>query len=672
MELLLSPPSIPPITSVHFQQHFFLLSRPRAQLSHRRASAFSAAASCSWSPPSAVGEAAIDRPNQEEEEEEDDDEDEEEEDREEKEEGFVEVGYISKVHGLKGELRVKPTTDFPELRFSQPGRRWLRTRLYGKEVMSEVELSAGRSHPGQKSWIISLQGIDDVDKAKQIVGSTLLVRDEDRPELEEDEIYTPDLVGMRVLLKETGRLVGKVVNVFNFGASDLLQVLLESTEEELSHGNVSKPKVGASGQVVWVPFVEAIVPEIDMDRREMHITPPKGLLELNLRHDTRSKKERRQLEWKERKKLQNRMKAAKKKLCEMGQDHILGGLKVGEKDQKGLLARQIVNINFKLFQHVLQSIPASSDRFKLSEFISANSAKLVKNANRTSVKSLVSCEADDINYKYYKEGLQLLQKSKAAIVVLVNDEDSLEYARNPESNLRRLEELLATSKSTLEVEEQGIPVPLVVVSSASGIQSYEHLLLDNKYFGFDSEKVWLSEEEKLPIVSISSESNKVLMKSLWEILKAPTGSGGLFSLFSSNKILDNLIELGIEYIQICSLGERSNSLVIGNPLLFGFVESHRADMGVSMLEGRMEDNDEFDMVFSMRHLKKMCEEIDRVDFCAIPEKHAHVEVVKEGGEWVKQVHPIPDTPNSYRFHSSIYSALKKCNIDTICTMYVSE
>lgn len=161
--------------------------------------------------------------------------------------------------------------------------------------MSEVELSAGRSHPGQKSWIISLQGIDDVDKAKQIVGSTLLVRDEDRPELEEDEIYTPDLVGMRVLLKETGRLVGKVVNVFNFGASDLLQVLLESTEDELDHGNVSKPNVGASGQVVWVPFVEAIVPEIDMDRREMHITPPKGLLELNLRHDTRSKKERRQL-----------------------------------------------------------------------------------------------------------------------------------------------------------------------------------------------------------------------------------------------------------------------------------------------------------------------------------------------------------------------------------------
>ncbi|KAK9164198.1 hypothetical protein Syun_005100 [Stephania yunnanensis] len=46
---------------------------------------------------------------------------------------------------------------------------------------------------------------------------------------------------------------------------------------------------------VLVPFVKAIVPDIDMDKREMQITPPKGLLELNVKTDERSKKERRQL-----------------------------------------------------------------------------------------------------------------------------------------------------------------------------------------------------------------------------------------------------------------------------------------------------------------------------------------------------------------------------------------
>lgn len=50
-----------------------------------------------------------------------------------------------------------------------------------------------------------------------------------------------------------------------------------------------------SGHLVWIPFVEAIVPDVDMNSREMLITPPKGLLQLNIRHDRRSKKERRQL-----------------------------------------------------------------------------------------------------------------------------------------------------------------------------------------------------------------------------------------------------------------------------------------------------------------------------------------------------------------------------------------
>lgn len=51
--------------------------------------------------------------------------------------------------------------------------------------MSEVELIEGRGNYGQKGWIISLAGIDTVEKAKQIVGSTLLVKEGDRPELEE-------------------------------------------------------------------------------------------------------------------------------------------------------------------------------------------------------------------------------------------------------------------------------------------------------------------------------------------------------------------------------------------------------------------------------------------------------------------------------------------------------
>ncbi|GMY09078.1 ribosome maturation factor rimm [Fagus crenata] len=133
-------------------------------------------------------------------------------------------------------------------------------------------------------------------KAKQLVGSTLLVREEDKPELDEGEFYSRDLVGMRVVLKETNEFMGTVVNVYSSGVSDLLHVKLDSSVNTLPKtGKLRTTETRVSDQLIWVPFVEAIVPCVDMNRREMQITPPKGLLELNLRFDERSKKERRQL-----------------------------------------------------------------------------------------------------------------------------------------------------------------------------------------------------------------------------------------------------------------------------------------------------------------------------------------------------------------------------------------
>ena len=96
--------------------------------------------------------------------------------------------------------------------------------------------------------------------------------------------------------QETGESVGTVVKVYNSGASDLLHVKLDSSVNLLPKtGELKTTETRVSDHLIWVPFVEEIVPYVDMNRREMQITPPKGLLELNLRLDERSKKERRQL-----------------------------------------------------------------------------------------------------------------------------------------------------------------------------------------------------------------------------------------------------------------------------------------------------------------------------------------------------------------------------------------
>ncbi|KAH7686016.1 UDPGP family protein [Dioscorea alata] len=587
-----------------------------------------------------------------------------------KDSNFINVGYISAAHGLEGELRVKPSTDFPELRFSKPGKRWLRTRITGKELISEVELTGGRAHPGQKSWIISLHGIDTVEKAKQMVGSTLLVREGDRPELDEDEFYTPDLFNMRVFLKETGTLVGTVVNVVNTGANDVLQVRCHSTGEGIDWLNSTKPESSASGHLVWIPFVEAIVPHVDMDNREMWITPPKGLLELNLHSDPRSKKERRQLEWKQRKKIKYRVISAKRKLSELRQNHVLEGLKIGEKDQRRFLAGQIAEINFKLLQCSLESIRTPIERYDLPKFIDANSAGLMKSAFKISQKCLNSCKSDaenSIHYGLYEAGLQLLRESKAATIILLND-NSGKYSESVDDKMKSkiilLQKLLLDCKSVLKMKED-ISFPLILISPAHEIQSYEQFLLENDYFGFSSQKIWLLEEEKLPVVGMCPNENthKILLKSPWDIIQYPVGAGGVYSLLSSDKIIDGLSEIGVEYVQICSLSERST---IAHPLFFGLVNSCNANTGIKIFD-RNEGDGEFDGVFSLSSLKNICKQTNKLQFNVSEEQLEHVELVDK--EWIEV---RPDVPNAYHFHCSIYSFLNTCSLDDMCLIHILD
>ncbi|XP_015876137.3 uncharacterized protein LOC107412831 [Ziziphus jujuba] len=589
------------------------------------------------------------------------------------ESGSIEVGYVSNVHGLHGEVRVKPSTDFPELRFSKAGRRWLKQQVSGREMIQEVELVEGRGHPGQKSWILKFRGIDSVDQAKLLIGSTLLVREEERPELEEGEFYTRDLVGMRVYLKETGELVGTVVNVFNSGASDLLHVMLDSiyiidaTEKQKSEG------ARVSEHLVWIPFVEAIVPDVDLKKREMHITPPKGLLELNLRFDDRSKKERHQLEWKERKKFQKRLIAAKKKLCEIEQKHVFHGLRFGEKSQRSLLADQIVGMNSKLLQQVLQDIEMSSKRWNITDLVGSIKTKQTSSTLSISEDCFTSGASREklaVHFHLHEKGLHLTSEGKVAIVLVVNDSDKQGWGGDldlveSQSTANSPYMLLADDQRFIKMDARE-SVPLILVCSAREVQSLTTLFSNNDHFGFDPEKVRFLEEEKLPVVSNSlddDKKHKILMKSPWEILQSPVGSGGVISLLSSHDILENLSQMGVEYLEICSTSQRFVGL---NSILLGFVESCKADIGMQIFKDTVSEEN-FNMVYSMNFMKKLTKKINELKFFAIPKQSSHVEMIDK--EWVDV---IPSFPNSFELHSSIYSPLDACSYDKVCLMEITE
>ena len=175
---------------------------------------------------------------------------------------LLEVGRIVAAQGLRGELRVNPLSDFPE-RFTRPGPRWLRHR---QGAVQQTELLSGRQLPGKSLFVVRLRGIDDRAAAEALVGQELLVQASDRPRLAPGEFHLLDLLGLEVRLLEgaggEGPCIGRVRDLIHAG-NDLLEV-------ELSDG----------GRQLLIPFVEAIVPRVELREGWIGITPPPGLLEL--------------------------------------------------------------------------------------------------------------------------------------------------------------------------------------------------------------------------------------------------------------------------------------------------------------------------------------------------------------------------------------------------------
>jgi 16S rRNA processing protein RimM len=169
---------------------------------------------------------------------------------------WLEIGKIVAAQGLKGELRVYPTSDFPE-RFETPGERWLLRP--GASEPEPIELLSGRYLSGKRLYVICLAGITDRTQAEALRDARLMVPESDRPPLEEDEFHVLDLIDLPVYDQVTQTLIGTVTAVVPAG-NDLLEVQK------------------SDGGKVLIPFVKAIVPIVDLVQRRIEITPPEGLV----------------------------------------------------------------------------------------------------------------------------------------------------------------------------------------------------------------------------------------------------------------------------------------------------------------------------------------------------------------------------------------------------------
>ncbi|WP_313356265.1 ribosome maturation factor RimM [Microbacterium sp.] len=164
------------------------------------------------------------------------------------------VGRLLKAHGLKGALKLELYTDNPERRFV-PGAEFTlqvpeASSWHGKTVtIREYRVMNGNS-------VVFLDGVDDRTAAESLVRAILWMDEDD--EAEDDAWYAHQLVGLDVVRDDV--VVGRVARVEHLPAQDLLIVKTESGE-------------------VMVPFVEAIVPTVDVAAGRVVVTPPPGLFE---------------------------------------------------------------------------------------------------------------------------------------------------------------------------------------------------------------------------------------------------------------------------------------------------------------------------------------------------------------------------------------------------------
>jgi 16S rRNA processing protein RimM len=168
------------------------------------------------------------------------------------------VGRLVKAHGLKGALKLELYTDDPEGRFT-PGASFTlqvpeSSPWHGKPLTVR-EFRWMNSHP-----VAFFEGVDDRSAAEELVRAILWIdQDPEDAPTEDDAWYDHQLVGLDVV--RDGEIVGRVIRVDHFPAQDLLIVRAPGDRE------------------VLVPFVKAIVPEVDIAGGRVLVTPPAGLFE---------------------------------------------------------------------------------------------------------------------------------------------------------------------------------------------------------------------------------------------------------------------------------------------------------------------------------------------------------------------------------------------------------
>lgn len=161
---------------------------------------------------------------------------------------YIEVGQIVNTHGLKGEVKVNPWTDFPEVYSSFEG-------VFTNDG-TEYKINGIKYQKG--CVLLKLDGVDNIDDAEKMRGNTLYVPRELFDSLPENTYLIADIIGLAV--KDSDTVYGVISDVITTGSNDVYIVKGESYPQLL------------------IPAIKDVVKEINIEKGYVLVDIPKGLI----------------------------------------------------------------------------------------------------------------------------------------------------------------------------------------------------------------------------------------------------------------------------------------------------------------------------------------------------------------------------------------------------------
>ena len=168
---------------------------------------------------------------------------------------YLSLGLILKTRGLKGEVKVKSSTDFASTRYKRKNKVYLYKEATGD--MKEVHVASYSFNQGFD--YVSFEELKDINLVLPYIGYEIVVIKEEQPSLKKDTYYYGDLIGCEVY-DQNDTLIGKVTKIEDYSANQTLRIKLNN------------------GKDLLLPFMKAFIKKVDIENKKINCELIEGMI----------------------------------------------------------------------------------------------------------------------------------------------------------------------------------------------------------------------------------------------------------------------------------------------------------------------------------------------------------------------------------------------------------